>query len=66
MNRCAEELRKKLEELNDIVINELNNNLNAAVENSIAGIRYFRVQSDGPKIKEISERNPLVPRFNIN
>ena len=63
MKRCAEDLRKKLQELNNVIINEVQNHLNAAVENSIAGIRYFRVQADGPKLKEISERNPLVPRY---
>lgn len=65
MKRCAEDLRKKLQELNNVIINEIQNHLNAAVENSIAGIRYFRVQADGPKLKEISERNPLVPRYII-
>ncbi|XP_051162472.1 glycogen debranching enzyme [Leptopilina boulardi] len=63
LKRCAEDLRKKLQELNDAILNEVQNNLNAAVENTIAGIRYFRVQSDGPRIQEISERNPLVPRY---
>lgn len=24
--------------------------------------RYFRLQEDGPKIEEVSEKNPLVPR----
>lgn len=63
MKRCAEDLRKKLQELNNMITNEIQNHLNAAVENTIAGIRYFRVQGDGPKLKEISERNPLVPRY---
>lgn len=61
--RCAEELRKKLQELNETIVNEIQNHLNAAVENSISGMRYFRVQSDGPQLKEVSERNPLVPRL---
>lgn len=65
LKRCAEDLRQKLQELNDVIINEVQNHLNAAVENTISGIRYFRVQPDGPKIKEISERNPLVPRYVI-
>lgn len=65
LKRCAEDLRKKLQELNNIIINEIQNHLNAAVENTIAGIRYFRVQVDGPKLKEISERNPLVPRLSL-
>ncbi|CAK9831681.1 Glycogen debranching enzyme [Anthophora retusa] len=63
LKRCAEDLRQKLQELNNVIINEIQNHLNAAVENTIAGIRYFRVQPDGPKLKEISERNPLVPRY---
>ncbi|XP_068991673.1 glycogen debranching enzyme isoform X1 [Neodiprion pinetum] len=63
LKRCAQELKSKLEELNAAIINEVQNHLNAAVENTIAGIRYFRVQADGPKQKEVSERNPLVPRY---
>ncbi|XP_066584134.1 glycogen debranching enzyme isoform X2 [Prorops nasuta] len=63
LKRCAEELKNKLQELNDSKINEIQNHLNAAVENSVAGIRYFRVQEGGPKIKEISTQNPLVPRY---
>ncbi|XP_033222328.1 glycogen debranching enzyme isoform X2 [Belonocnema kinseyi] len=63
LKRCAEDLRKKLQELNDAIMNEVQNNLNAAVENTVAGIRYYRVQSDGPRVKEVSERNPLVPRY---
>ncbi|XP_019697923.1 glycogen debranching enzyme [Harpegnathos saltator] len=63
LKRCAEDLKHKLEELNEVIINDLRNHLNAAVENTVASIRYFRVQSDGPKIKEISEKNPLVPRY---
>lgn len=66
LKRCAEELRNKLQELNDAASNEIQNHLNAAVENSVAGIRYFRVQADGPRQKEISERNPLLPRYSIS
>lgn len=62
IKRCAEEFKNKLLELNSAVTDEIQNHLNAAVENTISGIRYFRVQSDGPRLKEISERNPLVPR----
>ncbi|KAK0167033.1 hypothetical protein PV327_004482 [Microctonus hyperodae] len=60
---CAEAFRNKIQDLNNSIINTIQNHLNAAVENTIAGIRYFRVQSDGPKLREISERNPLVPRY---
>ena len=66
LQKSTEELRKKLQELNDAAANELQNHLNAAVENSIAGMRYFRVQHDGPRLKEINDKNPLVPRYNIS
>ncbi|KYN10710.1 Glycogen debranching enzyme, partial [Trachymyrmex cornetzi] len=63
LKRCAEDLKNKLHELNEVIINNVQSHLNAAVENSIAGMRYFRVQSDGPQIKEINKKNPLVPRY---
>lgn len=62
LKRCAEDLKKKLQELNEAITDNVQNHLNAAIENTIAGIRYSRVQFDGPRIKEISEKNPLVPR----
>lgn len=65
LKRCAEDLKNKLQELNEAISNNVQNHLNAAIENTIAGIRYFRVQDDGPRIKEISEKNPLVPRYNF-
>jgi glycogen debranching enzyme len=51
-----------LEELNKEMFDEIQNHLLAAVENCIAGMRYFRVQHDGPHIKEVSAKKPLVPR----
>jgi glycogen debranching enzyme len=62
LKQCSEDLRKNLQELNDDIFKQVQNHLNAAVENVIAGIRYFRVQADGPKLKEVSEKHPLVPR----
>ncbi|KAL6433430.1 hypothetical protein ACFW04_006521 [Cataglyphis niger] len=63
LKRCSEDLKNKLQELNEAISNNVQNHLNAAIENVIAGIRYFRVQCDGPRIKEISKKNPLVPRY---
>lgn len=59
---CGEEFKTKLDELNKLAIEELNLHLNAAVENVIAGIRYFRVQHDGPKLTKITLNDPLTPR----
>ncbi|XP_011494521.1 PREDICTED: glycogen debranching enzyme [Ceratosolen solmsi marchali] len=63
LKQCSMDLKKKLQELNDAIIKEVEDHLNAAVENVIAGIRYFRVQTDGPKLKEVSEKHPLVSRY---
>ncbi|XP_025834354.1 glycogen debranching enzyme [Agrilus planipennis] len=63
LKKCGEELKNKLDQLNAAVIGELNDHISAAIENTIAGMRYFRVQSDGPKIRDVSEKNPLAFRY---
>lgn len=62
LRRCAEEFKNKLDLLNKTVTDKVNENLNAAIENCIAGIRYFRVQLDGPRIKEVTVKDPLTSR----
>lgn len=63
LKRCGEDFKNKLDALNQTVVAKINEHLTAAVENIIAGIRYFRVQADGPRIKEVSVKNPLTPRY---
>ncbi|XP_060528992.1 glycogen debranching enzyme [Cylas formicarius] len=63
MKKCSEDLKNKLDSLNREIVKELSDDLSSAVENVIAGIRYFRVQDSGPKITEITESNPLVYRY---
>lgn len=63
LRRCSETFKSHLEELNQAMFDEIQNHLQAAVENCIAGMRYFRVQHDGPRIKEVSTKIPLVPRW---
>nr|XP_022905345.1 glycogen debranching enzyme isoform X1 [Onthophagus taurus] len=63
LKKCSEDFKRKLDELNGEAINEIGVHLNAAVDNCISGIRYFRVQPDGPRIKEVSLKNPLVYRY---
>lgn len=62
IKRCGEDFKQKLDSLNEAVIVKINEHLSTAVENVIAGIRYFRVQADGPRIKEVSVKNPLTSR----
>jgi glycogen debranching enzyme len=59
---CVETFKSHLLELNQSMFDEIQKHLQAAIENCIAGMRYFRVQQDGPRIKEVSAKNPLVPR----
>ncbi|XP_076266629.1 glycogen debranching enzyme isoform X2 [Rhynchophorus ferrugineus] len=63
VKRCTEDLKTKLDTLNQKIIDEVNDDLNAAVENVICGIRYYRVQADGPHFKDITESHPLVYRY---
>ncbi|XP_063230044.1 glycogen debranching enzyme [Bacillus rossius redtenbacheri] len=63
LRRCSEDFKACLEQLNKEKHDEIQGHLLSAVENTIAGIRYFRVQSDGPRIKEVSVKHPLVPRY---
>ncbi|GJQ87827.1 hypothetical protein Trydic_g18672 [Trypoxylus dichotomus] len=63
LKKCGEDFKNKLEELNQIATNKLQSHLDAAIDNSMAGIRYFRVQQDGPRIKEVSLKNPIVFRY---
>ncbi|KAI8428402.1 hypothetical protein MSG28_007227 [Choristoneura fumiferana] len=63
LKRCCDHLRRRLEHLNAAARDDLDGHLRAAVDNCVAGMRYFRLQEDGPKIEEVSEKNPLVPRY---
>nr|XP_018912835.1 PREDICTED: glycogen debranching enzyme [Bemisia tabaci] len=63
LKRCSEEFKKCLEKLNNDIYNKVQSDLGAAVENTVAGVRYFRVQHDGPRLTEISVKNPLFQRY---
>lgn len=63
IKRCVEDFKKRLETLNNDVIKVVNEHLHDAIENVIAGIRYFRVQHDGPNVREITIKDPLVFRY---
>jgi hypothetical protein len=62
LRRCTEDFKAHLERLNQAKYDEIQGHLHAAVENCLAGMRYFRIQQDGPHIREVSVKNPLVPR----
>ncbi|GAB0093565.1 Glycogen debranching enzyme [Sergentomyia squamirostris] len=63
LRKCAEEFRKYIEELNESVRREISEHLRNAVENCLAGLRYERIQDDGPRLREISVKHPLFCRY---
>lgn len=61
--RCLEAFRAKLEKLNESVRVEIQGYLEYAVENALAGVRYERVQDDGPRIRDNENCHPLFSRY---
>lgn len=61
--KCIEDFRTKLEQLNNVVQTEIQDYLNYAVENALAGVRYERVQGDGPCIRVNDNSHPLFSRY---
>lgn len=55
--------RKRLDDLNDAVYREIQDYLSYAVENALAGVRYERVQCDGPKVRDNNNNHPLISRY---
>lgn len=61
--KCIEDFRTKLEQLNGEVQTEIQDYLTYAVENALAGVRYERVQGDGPRIRVNDNSHPLFSRY---
>ncbi|CAG4936346.1 unnamed protein product, partial [Colias eurytheme] len=61
--RGAARLRAELQRLNALAAGELRDALLHALDNVVAGIRYERLQSDGPRTRELSAAHPLAPRY---
>lgn len=62
VKKCSEKFKEKIERLNSAVESRINAHLDAAVNNVVATARYFRVQTDGPKIPLVTLKEPIVPR----
>ncbi|GAB6025571.1 hypothetical protein CHUAL_011301 [Chamberlinius hualienensis] len=61
--RCCRQFRQKLESLNEESCRLVQIHLRAAVDNVIAAMDYERIQEHGPRISEVSRKNPLVPNY---
>lgn len=60
---CCEAFKKKLDALNERAMSIIHGHLSQAVHNVLAGMRYDRIQADGPHILDVSAKNPLVPQY---
>lgn len=63
IRKVSESLRYRLEELNYKMKEQIDDHLKGAVENALAGVRYERVQNDGPKVREISLHHPVFTPY---
>ncbi|ALC41670.1 CG9485, partial [Drosophila busckii] len=61
--KCAETLRHHLDALNERVRDEIQGYLSYAVDNCLAGVRYERVQQDGPRVREISIKHAVFMTY---
>ncbi len=60
---CCENFRKCLEQFNEKMKVEIDGHMCSAVENALAGTRYERVQSDGPRVREISVKYAVFVEY---
>ena len=64
IRKCSESFRKVLEDYNNKVKSELDGIMVYAIDNALAGVRYERVQDDGPHFQVIDISHPVfVPYF---
>lgn len=63
VQKCIKQFRKVLLTINDAIQREIVADLKYALDNCLAGTRYERVQSDGPRVKDISIKYPLFQKY---
>lgn len=64
IRKCSEAFRKVLEDYNNRMKDEISGIAIYAVDNALAGLRYERIQNDGPHFRVINFHYPLfVPYF---
>lgn len=63
IRKCSESFRKALEDYNQLKRAEIDGHMGAAVDNALAGTRYERVQSDGPRVRIINIQYPVFTPY---
>lgn len=62
IERCCEDLREELRRLNAEVQDRVTGQLQRAVSNLAANMRYQFLEAHGPKRRKITVEEPLFPR----
>ncbi|XP_060552915.1 glycogen debranching enzyme-like isoform X1 [Ruditapes philippinarum] len=65
IKKCCEFLKGDLDAINKERLDALHDHLNTAVNNFMANIRWRFLNEDGPKIKQVTEREPLMHDYFI-
>ena len=60
LERCCHDFKAHLQELNKAAAEVMFEDLRNAVNNIVANLRYFHVEHHGPRIEEVSKKNPIV------
>ncbi len=63
MECCTTDLRDTLRSLNAEIMESVNHQLNSAIVNLAASIRYQYLESHGPRKQKVTKEDPLFPRY---
>lgn len=63
IRKCSETFRQVLEDFNNKIRSEIDGHLVNAVDNALAGVRYERVQGDGPRFRVIDKSHPVFTPY---
>ena len=61
--KCCSAFKHHLVDLNHHAHLAMNEDLRHAVNNMIANVQYHHVEDHGPRLTEVTEKNPLVKWF---
>ncbi|XP_041474859.1 glycogen debranching enzyme-like [Lytechinus variegatus] len=63
IEQCCQDLRSHLERLNGLASNVMGEDIRNAIENLISNVRYHHLEPSGPKLVEVTKKNPLVNEY---
>ena len=63
IQRCCEDFKEKLEELNKRKMAEVQDHLNTAISNFVANAKYRFVDGHGPRLGRVCAKEPLMWKY---